>query len=454
MTISPLRISDAQIDRAQEELTQLVALAPISNKKRTEQLDMASKSIEEKLRELDFDVAPVSIEESPPFLLGEHRVHIPDKPTILLYGHYDVQPVDRERWTKEPFQVKEEAGRLYGRGASDDLAGIMGILAALREYKAQGRAFPVNIKILFEGEEEVGSPHMGSLIKEQAMRLEAEAVVILDGMNRDVETGTLTSMTRGFIGLQLKIKALEKPVHSGIGVLAPDPAAALVSLVGPLVSDPRRIPGIMDGFQELGEEERKAFRDASEAVDTYKKKNGVLVGELQGNPETSVYERLIETPTISIVNMGAGVKDGPYSIQSEAFCTLNIRTLRGQDPDHIAKKVIEYMRSQKILGALPLEIEQDGDNNWAWQADVSKPITQKYMSALKESFPKCAFMPSCGTLPLLRDFTERFPGIEMIIPAVEDPATAAHSHDESQDIRVWRCAINALLSFLHKAGNG
>ncbi len=449
------RVTDDQFEKTLQLLGELVAIPSVSNPHSPDynfsNLEQASQLVEKKLVELGFSVSCPSIDGSPPYILGESPSNS-DKPTVLLYAHYDVQPVNRAKWITDPFLMHEREGRLYGRGASDDKGGLAAIITALETYSQLGRELPVNVKILFEGEEEYGSSHMKALLQQNKEKLQADALVVLDGLNSHATTGTLTSSTRGLVNIKLKVNALEKPVHSGIGCLVPDPAQALAGLIH-LLEDPRSIPGFMETIEPLNEQEREILAASSQSAESYAREMGVIENaHLRGNSKESVYERIVQEPSISIVNMNCGQPNGGNSIQDSASCTIGIRVVPGQDPERVAELLIHYLQAQAVLFNLPIELSQDEQSAWAWKAELSRPFAKKYLAALGENFQSSAAMPCGGALPLLRDLQETFPKMEMIVPGVEDPLTAAHSHNESQDILLLRNSINALIAFLNKAG--
>lgn len=455
--MSMLKISDLQFSQAVCHLEKLVSIPSISNTENADynisHLFQAAEYITNELKKLDFYVITPCIDGSAPFIIAE-RISDKAYPTLLLYSHYDVQPVERSKWDSDPFKLLNKDSRLYGRGASDDKAGIVSILAAIHVYKEANKKLPVNIKILFEGEEEYGSVHMDDLLKEHASKLHAHAMIILDCLNIDVNTGTLTSSTRGCVNLNVQVKAYEKPIHSGVGCIAPDPVQVLACLISSL-TNPRAIPGFTDGFEEMKEEERKVLANSSQTPESYVQDVKLLTGsqDLRGSPSKSIYERIVEEPSISIVNMNAGKPNGGNSIQDVATCEINIRVLPGQDPDKIAQTVKKHLENQVLPYKLPVEITQPEAGCWAWKGDLSLPFAKKYFESLSENFSKIGAMPTGGTLPLLRQFQSVFSNMEMICVGVEDPHTSAHSHNESQHIGIFRNAINSLIAFFEKSGS-
>lgn len=450
-----LRVTDTQFQNAIDQLGKFVAIPSVSHPTspyyKMENLEAAANFTAGWLKNLDFTVTTPRIDNCAPFVIAE-RIVDKLKPTILIYAHYDVQPVDEEKWTsKKPFVMEKRDERLYGRGASDDKGGIIAILTVLQTYKDAKLELPVNVIVFFEGEEEFGSSHMAALVKQEAKRLQAHALVVLDGMNRDVRTGTLTSSTRGILNINIRVDALRQSVHSGIGVILPDPAKALVDLLHS-VRDPEKIPGFMDGCDQIQPDEREILRNGSISEETYKEDNGVVQGaRLRGNPQESVYERIVNAPNLTILNMNSGQPRGGNSVQASAEATISIRILPGHNPERIGEIVMKYLSSQAVRYNLPVKIEAPEQGAWAWKAKMGG-FSKAYLDAMKENFEESCAMPCGGALPLLRELGQAFPHMEMIVPAVEDPATNAHSHDESQHIGVFRNAINSLISFLGKAG--
>lgn len=457
MTVSPTyKLSPEELTVAYKYLGELVAIPSISNIKdedyNPQQLKNAADYISDRLRDIHFQVRQVSIDGSAPFVLAEKIVD-KSKSTILFYAHYDVQPVEAAKWDSPPFVMTERDGRLYGRGASDDKAGVIAIITALGAYLKAYNALPVNVKILFEGEEEFNSCHMGALLNKEKNHLKADALIILDGGNASVTAGTLTNSTRGLVNLHLDVRAMEKPIHSGGGCLAPDPSQALAGLMASL-RDPRAIPGFMDDCEPLKDEERALLRKSSQTAEAYAKENGLVPGaKLRGDPALSVYERISEEPSISCVNGAWGKPNGGNSIQDVAGCDIGVRITPNQNPERIGKLLIDYISKHPAGNGLQVTVTQVGEGAYAWKGDLSRPLTQKYLAALGENFETTHVQPTGGALPLLRNFQEAFPTMEKIIPGVEDPKSAAHSHNESQDKGLFERSANTIISFLHNTGN-
>ncbi|NGX54704.1 MAG: Succinyl-diaminopimelate desuccinylase [Chlamydiae bacterium] len=448
--MNTLRVTNSQFSAAIESLKQLVAFPSVSNTDSpdysAQYLDDAAHFIESELKELGFDVRCEQINDSPLFVLGSRKTDA-TRPTILMYGHYDVQPVDRAHWDSDPFKMEEKNGRLYGRGASDDKVGIVVILAALRAFKEAGKEPNFNLKVLFEGEEEFGSNNMGALLKDEGKDLTSDVLIVFDGINKDVDTGTIQNSTRGVLTMTLKVDALTKPTHSGMGCLAPDPAQALAGLIYSL-RDPRAIMGFMEDCVYASHEEIRLLDASSRSEEEFKSEHGVVDGgKLRGNPEYSISHRILDEPSISIINMTCGKPNGGNSIQSSAECTVGVRLTAGQDPEKIEHAIRDHLASQPVMWDLPFTFTRTGLSARSWKTDATEPYATKYLQAMGSYYPRTAVMPMGGTIPFLENV---FSNMEIFIVGVEDPDTSAHSHNESQSILVFRRAIDSLITFLLK----
>jgi len=183
----------------------------------------------------------------------------PGKPTLLLYAHHDVQPIGKsELWLTPPFDPSERNGRLYGRGASDDKGGVVMHASAVHAYLKAAERLPINIKLLIEGEEEIGSTNLFKLLKSHQELFSADAVLIADGGNFDSAIPSVTASLRGIITVNVEVRSLSTSVHSGTwGGPLPDPVLALSKMLASLVDDEGKpsIPGLLDAVRPLTKKE-------------------------------------------------------------------------------------------------------------------------------------------------------------------------------------------------------
>ncbi|PYQ07709.1 MAG: dipeptidase, partial [Acidobacteria bacterium] len=185
-------------------------------------------------------VEVLEIPDVHPYVYGDW-LHKPGAPTILLYGHHDVQPPGRpEKWLSPAFEPTERKGRLYGRATADDKAGVMAHVAAVASYLSSSREVPCNVKFVIEGEEEIGSENLGKFLERYKQKLSADFIVLSDTANFDTGVPALTYQLRGIAQVDLEVQVLDHPVHSGMwGGPVPDPVQVLSRLIADLQDSPR-----------------------------------------------------------------------------------------------------------------------------------------------------------------------------------------------------------------------
>ncbi|MFB7912724.1 dipeptidase [Streptomyces sp. NPDC056061] len=291
-----------------------------------------------------------------PAVFAEWPSGEPDAPTVLVYGHHDVQPAAREDgWDTEPFEPVIRDGRLYGRGAADDKGQVFFHTLGVRAHLAlTGRTAPaVNLKLLIEGEEESGSPHFRALVEERADRLAADAVIVSDTGMWSETTPTVCTGMRGLAECEIELHGPEQDIHSGsFGGAVPNPATAVARLVAALHDADGRIaiPGFYDGVTELTDAERALFAELpfDEATWLRTAKSRAASGETG----YSTLERVWARPTAEVNGIGGGYQGAGSKtiIPSSALVKISFRLVAGQDPDHIQQTVRAWAEEQVPAG--------------------------------------------------------------------------------------------------------
>ena len=345
----------------------------------------------------------------------------PGAPTVLLYAHHDVQPPgDPADWDGDPFQPAERHGRLYGRGAADDKAGVAVHLAALR---AHGDRLPVGVTVLVEGEEEIGSPTLQEFLAEHAARLGADVVVFADAANWTTEVPALTTTLRGGTAVVVEVRTLDHGVHSGLfGGPVPDALTALARLLATL-HDERgdvAVPGLVRGTADpLDLTEAQLRADA-----------GVLPGvRLTGTG--GLTDRLWAGPAISVIGIDAPtVAAASNTLIPAARAKISMRIAPGDDPVRARDTLAAHLRAHAPWGA-QVTVEPG-----MMAAPYAVPAGGAAYLAMREALAQAWGTPPVdigagGSIPFVTAYAGLFPGAEILVTGVEDPDTRAHGVNES-----------------------
>ena len=345
-------------------------------------------------------------------------------PTVLLYAHYDVQPTgDIEAWTSPAFEPTERDGRLYARGSADDKGGVALHLAALRVFNG---APPVGVKVFIEGEEEIGSPTMPTLLDRYRDELAADVYIVADSVNWEVGKPSLTTSLRGVADCQVTVSTLAEGLHSGqFGGVVPDALTALCRLLATLHDETGNvaIEGLVTGTAP----------DLDYPEDRLLEETGLLEGVSQIG-DGSVVERMWFKPAASVLAIDATpVAKASNTLIPSARAKVSVRLVPGQDPAAAAKALEDHLRRNAPWGAhidvvagqcgAPGRITLEGE-----RAEAAK-------TAFREAFGVDAVEIGCGgSIPIVAEFADRNPGALVLVTAVTDPNSRMHGIDESLDL--------------------
>ena len=358
-------------------------------------------------------------------------------PTVLLYAHHDVQPPgERAAWDSDPFEPTERHGRLFGRGAADDKAGIAVHLAALR---AHGDGLPVGVVVVVEGEEEIGSPTLATFLDTYRDRLRADVVVLADSTNWTVDMPALTTSLRGGASVVVEVRTLHHAVHSGMyGGAVPDALSALCRLLATL-HDERgdvAVAGLVFG--------QAPALDLSEAQ--LREDAGVLDGvHLIGSG--ALTDRLWARPAITVIGIDApSVTGASNTLASSARAKLSMRVAPGDDAARARDALVAHLQAHAPWGAQVTVAP--GGSGASYTARTDGPAYEAARSAFAEAWGSPVVeMGVGGSIPFVAAFAEVFPDAEILITGVEDPDTRAHGANEGLHLAVFEraCLAEALL---------
>lgn len=396
------------------------------------------------LGSLGFDRARVlEVEGALPIVAAERLRAGADKPTLLIYGHLDLQPVKGEAWSSPPHEATRRGDRLYARGAADDMGGWVSHLAALSSWLEVVGELPLNVKLIIEGEEEIGSPNLERYIDAHRDVFDADVMVLTDCENPSVDIPGLTVSLRGILECTVTCRALEADVHSGLwGGMVPDVSTALVTLIGRLVDENGRLKAPRT---TVPADWQKAAWDVPMTAEVIRSGAHLLPGVAplpdQGQPPA---EHLWRQPAITIVATTlptAAVKKN--ALRREASAILSIRVAPGQDDD-VVKAAIAAELTRDAPGGVLVSVEWGVGPSGAW---LYTPKGEAFAAA-DRAYVKSWGRPLLqvgvgGSIPFVALFGRRFGDLPLILNGVIDPETTAHGPNESMHLGVFAKAIQA-----------
>lgn len=388
----------------------------------------------------------VRLVETPgnPIVYGDW-LNAPGAPTILFYGHYDVQPVDPlELWESPPFEATVRDGEIYARGSADDKGQVFMHLKAIEAYLTKQERLPVNIKLIIEGEEEVGSNNLDDFVREHRAALAADVVVISDSAMFDRGVPSICYALRGLAYFQIDVRGTSSDLHSGVfGGAVANPAMVLAQILAQMKDRGGRIkiPGFYEDVQELSEEERAAWRALPFNERQYRKDLGAP--KLFGESGFSVLERVWARPTFEVNGIiggftGAGAKT---VIPAVASAKVSMRLVPNQDPDKIARLFEAYVRKIAPKTVELTVTRMHGGKPWITAYDNA--FVQAAGRAIELGFGKPpVFCREGGSIPVVSTFQQEL-GIPAVLFGVGLPDENAHAPNEHLDLANFQNGIVA-----------
>jgi acetylornithine deacetylase/succinyl-diaminopimelate desuccinylase-like protein len=447
--------ADAVTERARAELEDLVRIPSVSiDPEHSADVRASADASVELLRAHGLENVRISgVENSQPFVIGEWMHAGPSAPTVLLYAHHDVQPPGIvENWTSDPFEPVERDGRLYGRGAADDKAGGVAHAHAVSAWLQAAGALPCNVRVLIEGEEEIGSPTLHAFLTAHRDELQSDVLVLADAGNWSVGVPGLTYSLRGIAGADIELRALDGPVHSGMaGGAVPDPVMALARMLATLVDGHGdvAVEGIWDDVRAPTAQERTPITGYDDRPDAFARTMGVRPGvQLVGAPDTTLHERLWSRPCITVIGIdGHPTKGSSNQIVARAAARLSLRLAPNQQPERVLAQLRAHLEERVPWGLqfsfTPHEAAP------AWETDPQGPAFDAARRALTAGFGvEPVLMGVGGTIPFVGPFADAFGGIPAILIGPNDPGSRIHGEDESLHLDDWRSLIRSEVHLL------
>jgi acetylornithine deacetylase/succinyl-diaminopimelate desuccinylase-like protein len=383
-------------------------------------------------------------------------LHAAGKPTALCYGHYDVQPPDPlDEWKSKPFEPTERDGNLYARGAVDDKGQMyMHVKAIESLFQANGGKLPINVRVLLEGEEEVGGEQIARFIREKGERLKADFALVSDTEMFAPGLPTLCVGLRGMIYTEIEARGAKTDLHSGMyGGAAPNPFIALAQIIAQLKDSAGRIliPGFYDAVKSPSEDELKTWRELPFDEEHYRETE-VGSSSLTGEPGYSVLERTWARPSLDVHGMpggftGAGAKT---VIPAKAVAKVSMRLVPDMTPQQAFAQYKAYVESLKPQGVeLDVRLIHSGE---AIVVGTKNPYIQAATQALKEVWGKeTVFVRGGGSIPIVGDF-ERHLKIPTVMMGFGLPDDNLHAPNEKFHLANFYKGIESIIVFFETLG--
>ena len=435
-------------DRYVDELKEYLAIPSISAlPQHTADVRRAAEWTAEALRSAGMQSVKVIDTPGHPAVFGEW-LGAPGKPTILFYGHYDVQPVDPVNlWTSPPFEATVRDGEIYARGAADDKGQVFMHIKAIEAFMKKTGGLPVNMKVLIEGEEEVGSEHLDDFIRAHKTELASDVVVISDSPMFDRGIPSICYGLRGLVYFQLDVRGTKTDLHSGsFGGAVANPAFVLAQILAQMKDRGGRvkIPGFYDAVRPLSDAERAEWKKLPFNETRYRKELGAP--RLFGESGYTTLERVWARPTFEVNGLLSGFTgEGAKTVlPAVAMAKVSMRLVPDQDPDTIANLFESYVK--KVCPAtVELSVTRMHGGK-PWMTEFDNKYVRAAGRAIELGFGRApVFNREGGSIPVVSTFQAEL-GVPSVLFGVGLPDENAHAPDEKLDLGNFH---NGILASAH-----
>ncbi len=454
-----LQAAEAFVDenraRLLEELNQFLRIPSVSTLAENQQdVARAAAFVAEALRTAGMENVEIIPTNGHPLVYADW-LHAPGKPTVLCYGHYDVQPADPlEEWRTPPFEPTLRDGNLYARGAADDKGQLYAQIKAIELLRAVGGPLPVNVKFLVEGEEEIGGESIAEYVAANAARLSADVALVSDTAMYAEGMPSLCTGLRGLIYMEVEAQGASKDLHSGLyGGAAPNAVYALIELLAKAKNRQGviRIPGVYDDVEPPAEAEKRSWEALPFDEKEFLKKE-VGARRLTGEAGYSVLERVWARPTLEVHGIAGGFTSAGAKtvIPARATAKVSMRLVPRQDPEKIIQAFREFVRKKtpkgvrtevRVLSAAPAVL-----------VEPNHPAIRTASEAFSAVFGKPAvFIRSGGSVPIVGEFDRRL-GIPTVLMGFGLPDDGLHGPNEKFRLEHYYKGILTVARFIEQYG--
>ncbi|MFC4559116.1 dipeptidase [Virgibacillus kekensis] len=395
-------------------------------------INEAAKFLETYLNDIGFDKVEVQDTGGHPLVYAQYNQAGPDAPTVLLYGHYDVQPVDPiDLWDSDPFKPEIRDGRLYARGSSDDKGQVFMHLAVFEAYMKTEGKIPLNVKVCIEGEEEIGSENLYQILRDRQEQFEADFAVISDTGMVAKNQPTILYGLKGFTGIEINVTGPDHDLHSGMyGGAVRNPVVALSHILASMKNEEEvvTVDGFYDGVEPLPEEERELIRNVE--GEDYQETTGVK--ETVSEKGYTAKEHTMARPTFEINGMYGGYQgEGTKTIiPSTATAKITCRLVPGQDPERIQSLLEKHVYDVAPSG-VTVEIKKEKLSAKAYKVEPNHPLIEKAAKSYTKAFGKeTVYVRMGGSIPVVETIEDIYK-MPIVLLGFGTPDDRLHSPNES-----------------------
>ena len=437
-------------DQILDELIEFVSIPSVSTdpEKKTE-MQRAAQWVANQMHSLGFENVKILPTARHPVVYGESLKAGSDKPTVLIYGHYDVQPAEPlELWGTPPFEPTQHGENLYGRGASDMKGQVVASLKAVEAYAHTGD-LPINVKFIIEGEEEIGSPNLEKFLAENKDMLSSDFAINPDTGMIDADTPTITYGLRGLAYFELRVTGPEHDLHSGIfGGAVHNPAQVLCELIAGMHDENGRVtlPGYYDSVRSLDDEERAELARLPLDETFYLEQTGAP--ELFGETGYTAYERVGARPTLEVNGLLSGFTgEGSKTVlPAKAMAKISMRLVPDQNPDEVYKQFKRYLE-ENAPPTIRWELE-DINQGDAAITDCNMPGVVALSQAMEATWgKKPVYKREGGSVPVVAQM-QKILGIESVLTGFGLPGDNLHAPNEKIHLPTFFNGIDTFIRYL------
>jgi acetylornithine deacetylase/succinyl-diaminopimelate desuccinylase-like protein len=341
-----------------------------------------------------------------------------------------------EQWKSDPWKLTRRDGRLFARGSADDKAAISAFLGAVAAYRKTNNTLPVNIKMVVEGEEEIGSKNLLTFFEKFKDKIQSDVIVVLDTENIEVGLPSITYSLRGVVSVLVEVTSAKIPVHSGMaGGALPDSALALNKVLAKLFWDdgPIPVPGFYDSVRVLTDKERAAFRKLPWNESKVRDEIGVLPqARLATEAGATFYETTWRRPAVTVIAQEASsIKGASNQVLPKAAAIVSCRMVPDQKPADVVQQLKAHLEADAPWG-VDVKVTQHGAGCSWWMTDPNGPAFEAALAALRVGFDRDPVAIGCGgSIGFVGPLADLFGGAPALLLGIEDPASNAHAPNES-----------------------